>query len=1049
MDPIAVGVAAALGQGLFAVGKKLLTDVPADLVKDPIRRSLQHFVERRAQPGRRDQALLDAVRAAAVEAGAEAEDDDAIDRWLRDTGLARLTAPQNSALRRQAARAVLTFTNAEADPPEELMIALGWPRRQRRRLAQFLVALRARLFDLEEWQAPVAYANQALAQGAWEEIARRLARLDALFVQTEAGEALRAVIVEQGLSEDAAAQIEEKYRDELVRNLRWHDFRGITQVKQDVRLPLADIYLELGLLPLGDDEKRRHGQEEMTALREIERLAAEERRLQDRVTDALAKSQRLVILGEPGAGKTISLHFIALMLAYGYGANRLGLEAPYLPILVRLADFARALEQKPALSLDNFLIEVVQQAHSSDRRLGDLIRLALEKGGCMILLDGLDEVGDDPLHGQPLRTRVVQRVQKLADQWCADDRCNRLVVTSRIEGYWGEPLRDFDHVQISPLRPPEEIEEFLLRWYTAHEQAHDKDLSVEQAEGRARQRVAELLPRIVGAPGVLRLATNPLLLTILALIHENVGKLPNRRIKLYEFCAQTLIESWRQAQVGMPSALLEEMGEEKVIRVMAPLAYWLHEERPGGTAAYEEWRARLTAILREEGYEREAAEIANRFLHFARQEAGLLAERGLGRFGFFHLTFEEYLAAREIAWQRAEKRREMLRAHWEDARWQEVILLAAGQLGIADTRRDDVSDFLEDLLSMEPADPANMGRQAVLAGRALADIGARSVTNQTRRWVMEALRQTMEDRNPETGQFNDAARFPLHTRYAAGEVLDELGWLPDDLNAWVRCPGCADDGRDLLVMKYPVTNVQFERFILARGYEEPGYWGGKQGAGWRWRVIDYPSYRGSGPVHEPEYWRSARFGHERRGYPVVGVSWYEAAAYAAWLSEVLRRARAGDPDLAAENRALVADLLAAGADEVRLPTAEEWERVAGGVGRDQERYPWDDPRGPATRDSAAILARANTTEAGLNGTSPVAMYPQGASQPFGLMDLAGNVWEWTDSWYGREGGGCVLRGGSWHFNQHVARCAFRHGGCPDLSNNLVGFRVVSPIVPGP
>ncbi len=143
---------------------------------------------------------------------------------------------------------------------------------------------------------------------------------------------------------------------------------------------------------------------------------------------------------------------------------------------------------------------------------------------------------------------------------------------------------------------------------------------------------------------------------------------------------------------------------------------------------------------------------------------------------------------------------------------------------------------------------------------------------------------------------------------------------------------------------------------------------------------------------------------------MVGVSWYEAAAYAAWLTEVLRRAREGDPDLPDEDRALVVDLLEAGAIEVCLPTETEWERMAGGV-TDEDRYPWDPPEGPATRDEVAILARANTLESDIGGTSPVAMYPLGARKPYGLMDLAGNVWEWTDSWYmGRDEIGCCGAG---------------------------------------
>jgi formylglycine-generating enzyme required for sulfatase activity len=135
--------------------------------------------------------------------------------------------------------------------------------------------------------------------------------------------------------------------------------------------------------------------------------------------------------------------------------------------------------------------------------------------------------------------------------------------------------------------------------------------------------------------------------------------------------------------------------------------------------------------------------------------------------------------------------------------------------------------------------------------------------------------------------------------------------------------------------------------------------------------------------------------------------------------------------------------LAVRASVVRLPTEAEWEKLAGGVVGG--RYPWDALGGPATQEEPAILARANTEEAQLNGTSPVAMYLLGASQPFGLMDLAGNVWEWTAT---VDRGRYVLRGGAWYWEADLARCGSRNGYNPSNRNNGGGFRLVSPIVSG-
>jgi len=285
----------------------------------------------------------------------------------------------------------------------------------------------------------------------------------------------------------------------------------------------------------------------------------------------------------------------------------------------------------------------------------------------------------------------------------------------------------------------------------------------------------------------------------------------------------------------------------------------------------------------------------------------------------------------------------------------------------------------------------------------------------------------MQDIDPETGRPHDQPQTPARTRYEAGETLDELGWAPPDLNRWLRCPGCAEDGTDLLAMKYPVTNAQFERFILAGGYDNPAYWGGEDAEGWR--------YRTDLGWTEPRWWRDVRFGQGRRGYPVVGVSWYEAAAYAAWLAELLQHLNRGKiGGLPAEDRELVEDLFKAGAALARLPAEAEWEKLAGGV--EGERFPWDPPAGPATGKEQAILARANTEEAGLQGTSPVAMYPLGAGQPFGLMDLAGNVWEWTATF---DSSGYVLKGGAWAWEAARARCGSRFWLTPYYGVSSSGF----------
>ena len=89
--------------------------------------------------------------------------------------------------------------------------------------------------------------------------------------------------------------------------------------------------------------------------------------------------------------------------------------------------------QKPALSLDNWCFRSCA-ATGQPPAPGRFLRLALNVGLRLVLLDGLDEVGNEPVNGQTLRKTVVARVRHFADRWCTADRPNRLVVTSRIEG---------------------------------------------------------------------------------------------------------------------------------------------------------------------------------------------------------------------------------------------------------------------------------------------------------------------------------------------------------------------------------------------------------------------------------------------------------------------------------------------------------------------------------------------------------------------------------------------------------------------------------------
>jgi len=166
--------------------------------------------------------------------------------------------------------------------------------------------------------------------------------------------------------------------------------------------------------------------------------------------------------------------------------------------------------------------------------------------------------------------------------------------------------------------------------------------------------------------------------------------------------------------------------------------------------------------------------------------------------------------------------------------------------------------------------------------------------------------------------------------------------------------------------RYAVTNVEYRRFIEAGGYQERRWW---TEHGWRYLQPGSERWYESSDerITLPRFWEDSTYNQPTQ--PVVGVSWYEAAAYCAWLTEVGR----------------AAGWLATG-DAIRLPTSLEWERAARGT--DQRRYPWG--------DDAPDAERANYDATGINHPTAVGCFPAGAAA-CGALDMAGNVMEWMST----------------------------------------------------
>ncbi len=777
-----------------------------------------------------------------------------------------------------------------------------------------------------------------------------------------------------------------------------------------LKLALLDVYVPLKArleLPEGETWKRDLSlagraptDEDLQPLRLSDPLP---------VLEILSAHSGVIILGDPGAGKTTFLKYIALRLARGEG-DVIGLDNR-LPILLPLAAYANALQNED-IRLDDFITDYFSDI-GANHTIGPMLADALNAGRALILLDGLDEVRD-----LNLRNTVVERVM---DFYSFHRRLgNKFVLTSRIVGYRAVrpsadglvecTLVDFDD---------SEIEDFVQRWTAALEKQIQGDNAV--ARGDAEQDRRELLDAIYQNTGVRQLASTPLLLTILALMKRQGVTLPERRVQLYDQYVTTLLSTWNRARSLSGRSPGRDLDELQTVRVLAPLALWMHEVSPGvGLVKREELGRKLEEIFKEQGNP-SPTNAARQFLEDVREHAALLLERGPGEYGFIHLTFEEYLSAVALALKGqgdAGPIAETLVKHVGEQAWREMTLLTIGYLGIRQQLSKVAGDVVERLVKAKAGAP---GEAVILAGDAVLDTWPSGVPLQSKERVVQALAPTMQ--NPDVHP---------DLRRRAGLLLGRLGWRPPDLDRFMEVSAGefmfgpkkekAKVAEKFWVGKYPVTNAQYARFVQAGGYQTRSFW---SDTGWAWRTgkydertleaveRDWLEHRPSARRNAPYFWHNIELGNPI--FPVVGISWYEAEAYCNWLARNVVAVPEGYT--------------------VRLPNTLEWEYAA--RGKKGSEYPWGDE----FDKTAANTWDADPADSGLGGTTAVCTFPQGVS-PSGVWDMSGNVWEWTCSWYDDDKRYRVVRGGSWIGYQWFARAVFCNWSIPLTFNDDLGFRVV-------
>ncbi len=487
--------------------------------------------------------------------------------------------------------------------------------------------------------------------------------------------------------------------------------------------------------------------------------------IEDVLEQLRAANPVAVILGAPGSGKSTTMRWLALHMAracllhwYRRWLNTIlrlltsidiidtwfSLDAPsqvlspkQVPILLRISDYAKRLSTEN-LPFQQFFTDYFDKTYPNLPRLSNRLLGELEKGRCLLLFDGLDEVANDSL-----RRRVAENIQTFISDYSRKEeptaqRYNRFIVTSRIVGYEPGSFNTYAHYTLLDLED-EQIEQFLTNWCPAVERyqmmfaqgmrplttQQETQAGVEGKEQRDR-----LWAALQNSPGIKRLAVNPLMLTALALIQRSGRTLPHRRIELYQLVTRTLLDNWNQ-ETGRRIFSSEEVPLAE--QLLSNLAYRLHTSDPVLT---EPEVRNITSETMADFYKLPTGQIkidtVHQFVETLRSSSGLFVESGQGLFSFMHRTFQEYFVALYLIDKQhytPEALKAFVATHHRTAIWREPLLLAIAYKSEQRDRdeRQQANDLIEAIAETRDDYETFLQRSLLFAARCIVDCSAWSI----------------------------------------------------------------------------------------------------------------------------------------------------------------------------------------------------------------------------------------------------------------------------------------------------------------------------------
>ncbi|MFF5494601.1 HEAT repeat domain-containing protein [Streptomyces aquilus] len=456
---------------------------------------------------------------------------------------------------------------------------------------------------------------------------------------------------------------------------------------------------------------------------------------------------RLVLLGDPGAGKSTLARHLALTLTREAPAagNPLAALAGRVPLVVELREYA--VGEWRERTFEDFLTYL----HGTKGMAPPpaVVDRLLTEGRAVVVFDGLDELFDPAA-----REQVSHRIADFAGRYGVGGV--RVVVTSRVIGYRRGVLEHagFSHHMVQDLSV-RQIECFARQWYaTAY--PHDDE--------RADRLCRRLTDAVGHSRPVAELAGNPLLLTILAIVGRR-RELPRDRLGVYRHAVAVLVAHWDQhaKHLRAPDDVeaLSYLGDEDRHELLRLVARRM-QEGEGGIAGNHIHQDVLLETFRDylrEQYElplAQAVSAARLMVRQFRDRNFILSHYGGGVYGFVHRAFLEYLAAvdidhrytREREWTPEEFIEEIFAGHAEDPAWHEVLLLVVGQLGKREAGAA-VDRLLE--LHRRRVGVLSKGELLALAVRALVEVRRIEALAAQSRAVVDAIIMGLEAADSRVG----------------------------------------------------------------------------------------------------------------------------------------------------------------------------------------------------------------------------------------------------------------------------------------------------------